>query len=105
MLTLSQRIDRLSARLGELALWLDRGWLGLPGWRFDGAPIEVGAPWPRRDGTRRLELRSAQVPEGWPLQETLLELAPGGEGLLRIDYGRESEAFGLDPWHRRFPLR
>jgi alpha-mannosidase len=53
----------------------------------------------------RLELPSVRVPESWPLQETFLEVAPGGEGLLRVDYGGHAEAFGLDPWHRRFPLR
>ena len=105
MLTREQRIDRLCERVGELALWLDRAWLDLQGWEFEGAPIELGAPWPRRDGVLRIELRAARVPQAWPLHETWLEVAPGGEGLLRVDYGGRSQAFGLDPWHRRFPLR
>ena len=45
------------------------------------------------------------MPASWPLEETWLELAPGGEGLLRVGYGDRSDAFGLDPWHRRFPLQ
>jgi alpha-mannosidase len=105
MLTQRQRIDGLHDRLGELALWLERARLDLRGWQFEGAPIEVGAPWPRRHGVVRLELSAARVPQGWPLHETCLEVAPGGEGLLRVDYGGHSQAFGLDPWHRRFPLR
>ena len=105
MLTREQRIDRLHARLAELALWLDRARQDLGGWRFEGAPIEVGASWPRRDGVVHLELGASRVPASWPLEETWLELAPGGEGLLRVGYGDRSDAFGLDPWHRRFPLQ
>src|SRR5438105_7993496 len=104
MLTRQQRIERLRNRLAELALWLDRAWLDLAGWRFEGAPIEVGAPWPRRDGLVHLELDSARVPESWPLSETSLEVAPGGEGLLRVQYASGAQQFGLDPWHQRFPL-
>ncbi|MBO0685465.1 MAG: alpha-mannosidase, partial [Candidatus Dormibacteraeota bacterium] len=88
-----------------LELWLDRAWLPLPGWRFEGTPIDVGGPWHRRDGLVSLELAKAEVPLEWPLEETVLELMPGGEGLLRLDYGATSEAFGVDPWHTWFPLR
>jgi alpha-mannosidase len=105
MLTLRQRIDRLRDRLRELALWMDRASLDLRGWRFEGDPIEVGAPWPRRDGVILLELASVSVPRSWPLAETCLEVAPGGEGLLQVRYATHARAFGLDPWHRRFPLR
>src|SRR5438309_11642925 len=105
MLTPRQRIERLHNRLAELALWLDRAWLDLAGWRFEGAPIAVAAPWPRREGLVHLEVASARVPESWPLSETSLEVAPGGEGLLRVRYGSWAQQFGLDPWHRRFPLK
>src|SRR5438105_2462339 len=105
MLTRAQRIERLRNRLAELELWLDRASLDLRGWRFEGDPIEIGAVWPRRDGLVRLELASARVPDGWPLAETSLEVAPGGEGLLRVQYGSRARQFGVDPWHRRFPLR
>jgi alpha-mannosidase len=105
MLTRPQRIDRLLNRLGELELWLDRARLDLRGWLFEGAPIELGGPWPTHEGVARMTLPSASLPQGWPLPETVLEVAAGGEGLLRVDCGNESGAFGLDPWHRRFPLR
>ncbi|MBO0683652.1 MAG: alpha-mannosidase [Candidatus Dormibacteraeota bacterium] len=105
MLTAAQRVQRLQERRAELELWLDRAWLPLPGWRFEGAPIEVTGPWARRDGLVNLELAEAEAPSDWPLEETVLELMPGGEGLLRLDYGSISEAFGLDPWHTWFPLR
>ena len=103
--TLEQRLQRLAVRIGELELWLDRASRDLPGWRFEGEPIALGAPWPRRDGVVRLELPEARVPEGWPLEDTWLELAPGGEALLRIHDERGAQAFGVDPYHRRFPLR
>jgi alpha-mannosidase len=105
LLTPEQRVERLLERLAELELWLDRASVQLSGWRSEGEPLPIGAPWPRRDGVVRLELESARAPAAWPLGDTLLELVPGGEGLLRIDYGGSSEAFGVDPWHRRFPLR
>ena len=108
MLTREQRIDRLHARLAELALWLDRARQDLGGWRFEGVPIEVGASWPRRDGVVRLELGASRVPASWPLEETCLELAPGGEGLLRVGYGDRSKAFGLDSrlsWKRNSQSR
>jgi alpha-mannosidase len=46
----------------------------------------------------------AAVPDGWPPQEARLELDLGGEGLVRIAHGNDVRSFGLDPWHRRFPL-
>ena len=51
-LTLAQRIDRLDVRVAELESWKvrERRPLALA---FDGAPIAVGAPWPRADGVVR----------------------------------------------------
>ena len=45
------------------------------------------------------------VPSEWPLEATRLRISPGGESLLRIDYGDGTESFGVDPWHQRFPLQ
>jgi alpha-mannosidase len=105
-LTLEQRLQRLRSRLGELELWCDHARRDLEGWRLDGEPIALGAPWPRRGGVVRLEHPGVRVPEGWRLEDSRLEIAPGGEALLRIDYGRDGvQSFGVDPWHRRFPLR
>ena len=56
-LTVAQRLDWLEARIAELRLWLDREWVELDGWRFDGAPLALGAPWPDRRGAHRLEAR------------------------------------------------
>ena len=91
--------------MDELEKWRECAWCDLTGWLFDGEPIALGARWPRSDGTLRLELPRARVPDGWPLAATRLEIAPGGESLLRIDYGDTTEAFGVDPWHQRFPLK
>ena len=104
-LTLEQRVHRLEVRIGELELWCDRASLDLEGWRFGGEPIALGAPWPRREDVARLELPEGRVPDEWPPAETWLELAPGGEGLLTIEDGGGSRSFGVDPYHRRFPMR
>ena len=55
--TVAQRLDWLEVRIAELRLWLDREWVELDGWRFDGAPLALGAPWPDRRGAHRLEAR------------------------------------------------
>jgi alpha-mannosidase len=70
-----------------------------------GAPSGLGDPWPRRDGVVRLAHPEVSVPDGWPLAETRLELDLGGEALLTLRYPDGHERFGLDPYHRRFPLR
>jgi hypothetical protein len=49
-LTLAQRLDRLKVRVAELESWKVRETLPLSTIAFDGTPIEVGAPWPRKDG-------------------------------------------------------
>ena len=102
---LDQQLQWLRARVRELELWADRAVLDLTDWRFEGRPIALGASWPHRDGVLRFEHPAVRVPEDWPLEEVRLKLSPGGESLLRIDYGGETESFGVDPNHRRFPLR
>lgn len=102
--SLEQRLQRLGSRLDELESWRYPAWRDLTDWRFDGQPIALGARWPRSDGVVRLDHPLARVPAGWPVAGTRLEIAPGGESLLRIDYGPVTRAFGVDPWHRRFPL-
>ena len=103
--TLQQQLDWLRGRVSELQLWADRAVVDLPEWLFEGRPIALGASWPRRDGVVQLEHPAVIVPQDWALDEVLLELWPGGESLLRIDYGGETESFGVDPNHRRFPLK
>ncbi|HKA09198.1 MAG TPA: glycoside hydrolase family 38 C-terminal domain-containing protein, partial [Candidatus Dormibacteraeota bacterium] len=100
-----QRLLRLRSRVEELERWRERARCDLTGWLFEGEPIALGGRWPRSDGVGRLTHPPVRVPEGWPLAATRLEIAPGGESLLRIDYGDTSQAFGVDPWHQRFPLK
>jgi alpha-mannosidase len=104
-LTREQRLERLRARLEELSFWRERGSLALDGWRFAGEPIRPGDAWPRRDGVAVITHPGAAVPEAWPLEEVRLELDLGGEGLVRI-LGPQGvpSGFGLDLWHRSFPL-
>ncbi|MGD1038310.1 MAG: hypothetical protein ABR878_14260 [Roseiarcus sp.] len=103
-LRFDQRLERLHARLRELEFWRARETLDIHGWRFQGEPIALGAPWPRREGLARLEA-SAAVPEGWPLEEARLALNVGGESLLTLTYeSGEAASFGLDPHHQEFPL-
>jgi len=105
LLTIEQRLQHLEARLKELALWRVREHAELTEWTFDGNPLSQGASWPTLEGVRRLTHPLCRVPPEWPLEEARLDLALGGEGLLRIRYqdGRD-ERCGLDPFHRLFKL-
>ena len=103
-LKIEQRIERLQTRLRETGFWRARETREIDGWRCDGQPIAVGAPWPSRDGLVRF-MAEASVPDDWPLDETRLSLDLGGESLLTLDYaGGERVAFGLDVNHQEFPL-
>jgi alpha-mannosidase len=101
----AQRSERLRVRTVALAGWRDRAHVDLDGWSCQGAPLALGDPWPRRDGVVRLAHREVAVPDGWPLAQTRLELDLGGEALLTLRFADGHERFGLDPYHRRFPLR
>lgn len=103
-LTSDQRGRRLQERLAELDPWRVRARVAIEGWTLDGVDIARGAAWPNREGVRRFAAR-ATAPEGWPLAETRLRLDLGGESLVTLSYeGGECESFGLDPYHREFPL-
>jgi alpha-mannosidase len=103
-LRFDQRLERLRARIDELAYWRARERFEIHGWRFDGEPIALHAPWPRREGVARFEAAAA-VPEAWPLGEARLSLDLGGESLVALSYDSgEAAFFGLDPRHQEFPL-
>lgn len=105
-LTLAQRLRRLDVRLAELTYWVDQAYRELNHWTFDGQPIQLGQPWPTREGVVHIAHLQIEVPAEWPLDRVRLELNVGGEALLRIRYGDErEEEWGLDPYHQRFPLR
>jgi alpha-mannosidase len=103
-LTVAQRLDWLEVRIDELRGWLDREWVDLERWTFDGEPLAPGAPWPDRDGVHRLEHPQLELP--WPEGEARLRLDLGGEALVTLAYadGRTAR-FGSDPEHRALPLR
>jgi alpha-mannosidase len=104
-LTVEQRVQRLEARLAELEFWRVRAHRDLTDWTFDHEPLELGARWPRVEGVRVLEHEHVRVPDDWDLEWVRLELDLGGEGLLKFVYPHDRlVCFGLDPWHRRFPL-
>jgi alpha-mannosidase len=101
-LTVSQRLDRLAARIAELRSWRDREWIELDRWTLDGAPHALGAPWPDRAGVHRFEHPEVDVP--WP--DARLRLDLGGEALVTLTYDDgTTESFGSDPEHRELPLR
>lgn len=103
-LTIAQRLERLRVRLGELFWWRERETVSVDGWTFDGAPIAVGAPWPKRGGVVRFAA-GATAPSHWPLPETKLVLDLGGESLVALgSAGGESRSFGVDPYHQEFPV-
>ena len=86
-LSIDQRLRRLEARAGGLARWGVR------------AAIELGPLTAEADA-------DLEVPDAWPLEETWLDIDPGAEGLLTIDYpGGARQTFGCDANHRRVPLR
>jgi alpha-mannosidase len=105
-LTHSQRLARLRVRIAELSHWLVRAAHDLTGWHAGGAPLSLGDPWPSGGEVVRLDHGSVDLPTGWPLEGTFLDLDLGGEGLVRLRYADGSaEGFGHDPNHRRYPLR
>jgi alpha-mannosidase len=100
-----QRLDRLKVRVDELKYWRARESVGVVGWTIDGTPIAIGGAWPDRKGAHRFAA-TAEVPEHWPLEETRLVLDLGGESLVTLNYpNRDSVSFGVDPYHREFPVR
>ncbi|HHY49993.1 MAG TPA: alpha-mannosidase, partial [Alphaproteobacteria bacterium] len=104
-LTLAQRIDRIRVRLDELLWWRERESVAVEGWTFEGEPIAVGGFWPRHDGAVALAAQG-RVPEHWPLAESRLILDFGGEALVSLGFaGGETVRYGVDPYHREFPIR
>jgi alpha-mannosidase len=103
--SIAQRTDRLAERLADVTLWRDRAAAAIGGWTFDGEPLALGAAWPDRHGVRLLAARGVTVPGHWPVEQARLDLALGGEGLLRVTGTEGEDRYGLDPYHDRFPLR
>ena len=104
-LNTQQRLDRLKARLDELKYWRAREGVTVDGWSIDGQPIAIGGAWPDRKGVHKFAT-TAEVPDHWPLEETRLLLDLGGESLVTLSYpNHDSVSFGVDPYHREFPLR
>ncbi len=103
-LTNAQRLDRLRVQLEELAYWRMRETVPVTGWTLDGAPIAAGEAWPDRKGVHRFDVK-AEVPAHWPLEETRLTLDLGGEALVTLSAsGANPVSFGVDPYHREFPV-
>jgi alpha-mannosidase len=104
-LSLDQRLARLRVRLEELRYWRIREGVNVEGWTLDGGAVALGAPWPSRIGVHSFAA-SAEVPAHWILDEAALYLDLGGEGLVTLSYpNRKHVSFGLDPYHREFPLQ
>jgi alpha-mannosidase len=102
-LSVAQRLDWLEARIDELRSWLDREWLDLDAWTFDGEPLALGARWPDRAGVHRLEHPEVELP--WPVEEARLRLDLGGEALVTLVYPNDEVSSGSDPEHRELPIR
>jgi len=104
-LSLAERLTRLRVRADELESWRVVAASSVEGWSCDGAPIVLGANWPRVEGVRPFAA-AAEVPADWPLDEARLLLDLGGESLVTLVYDDGArESFGLDPNHRELPLR
>jgi alpha-mannosidase len=104
-LSLEQRLTRLKVRLDELRYWRAREGVAIDGWSIDGGAIDVGGGWPSHEGVHGFAA-TAEVPAHWALEDAVLSLDLGGEGLVTLSYpNRQKVSFGLDPYHRDFPLR
>src|SRR3569623_977481 len=103
-LTVSQRLERLRVRSEELRYWRAREGVAVGGWTVDGKPIEMGGAWPSREGVRKWPA-TAEVPSHWLFEDARLVLDLGGESLVTLSYpNRDAVSFGIDPYHRVFPL-
>lgn len=102
-LTVPQRLQRLDVRTAELISWSKRQVVDITGWTFDGAALAVGAVWPEVAGRHEL-VATATVPADWPLADTRLELDVGGESLVHLAAAEGTTSWGLDPFHRSFPV-
>lgn len=103
-LTLAQRLERITVRVAELESWKVRETAPVGAITFDGAPITVGAAWPKKDGIVHFAL-TGTVPAAWPLEDTRLSLDLGGESLIAIACdGGAAVPYGLDPYHQSFAL-
>ena len=92
-LSLEQRLDRIRVRLDELTWWRERETVPVGGWTLNGKPIEIGAPWPSRDGVQSFAA-GVSVPASWPIAETRLFLDLGGEALATLIYADDNVGFG-----------
>jgi alpha-mannosidase len=97
------RLYRLEVRLDELTSWRRRAVRPVEAWRFDGAPLALGSPWPEVAGGHVLEAE-ATVPDDWPLDDVRLALDVGGESLVTLSAPEASASWGLDPNHTTFPV-
>ncbi|MBX3069978.1 MAG: alpha-mannosidase [Thermomicrobiales bacterium] len=105
-LTYQQRsLERLQRRIEELRSWRNAREVTIPDWLLIGDDghshiVQLGDRWPVIAEPVHLTA-TAPVPEGWEGQEVELELALGGEGLVKLSTGYQS---GLNPFHHRFPV-
>ncbi|MCC6944286.1 MAG: hypothetical protein IT335_06890, partial [Thermomicrobiales bacterium] len=105
-LTYQQRsLERLQRRIEELRSWRNAREMAIPDWLLIGDDghshtLRLGDRWPVIAEPVHLTA-TAPVPEGWEGQEVELELALGGEGLVKLSTGYQS---GLNPFHHRFPV-
>jgi alpha-mannosidase len=106
LLSLARRVRRARRRLGEIEVWRVREERPIGAWTCKGAPIALGAAWPRgEDEVRHFAGGAFEVPPDWPLIEARVALDMGGEALLTIiAAGAPPRRLGLDVNHHEFVL-
>ncbi|MGD9712308.1 MAG: alpha-mannosidase, partial [Thermomicrobiales bacterium] len=103
-LTLRERsLERLQRRIEELRSWRNAREMPVTEWILvdaDGGShsLQLGDPWPVVADPVHLSATAA-VPTEWDGDPVELELALGGEGLVRLSTGYQA---GLNPFHHRF---
>lgn len=105
--TIPQRIEHIRRWVSELECWLYQETLPLKVWRVGGTglperPIDLGSPWPSREGVLVFSGPEVVVPETWELDRTRLVLDPGGESRVFLEYGERGRGCGGNPYHRAF---
>ncbi len=99
------RVHQLGAIVADLACWVVRRYAMVDGWTCDGAPIPPGEVWARQRKLYRLDCAEITVPDGWPVEDTYLEIGGYAYGRLRMTTpDGATRTHAVNEYSRRLPL-
>jgi alpha-mannosidase len=109
--TTEARIKRLRSRFRELAYWIDRDAVDLPGWTFDGRGIAIGDRWGLGTETRapgvvadKGDGGDASPSGGHSGGDPYTSAGPAGDGVVTFALGRQAVPDGWPLQHTRLDL-